>query len=274
MFSIFYNCWSKNIENHPERISNMKPFINQYNSEGIDFSAGIKDWKKFERNNKTIGLNILFIPHNTKTINLAYKSKYNRKRKNQVVLLMITNGEQSNETNKWHYIALKSVRTDDGFNRPIRSLSRLFRGITANNNGDFYCLGCLHSFRTDNALKKHERLCGNNDYCHVEMPTKDNNTLKYNHGEKSLKAPFTIYAHLECLLIKEQSCQNNPNESYTERKAKHEPSGYSLILVSSFDSKENKHNVYRGRDCIKRFCSDLKELATKIINYEEKEMIP
>ena len=84
----------------------------------------------------------MFVPHNEKTINLAYKSKYNRKRENQVVLLMITNGE------KWHYIALKSVRTDDGFNRPIRSLSRSFRGITANHNGDFY-LHCLHSFRTD-----------------------------------------------------------------------------------------------------------------------------
>ena len=195
----------QNIENHPERISNIKPFIDQYNWEGIDFPAGIKDWKKFERNNKTIALNILFVPHNEKTINLAYKSKYNRKRENQVVLLMITNGE------KWHYIALKSVRTDDGFNRPIRSLSRLFRGITSNNHGDFYCLGCLHSFRTDNALKRHERLCGNNDYCHVEMPTKDNKTLKYNHGEKSLKAPFTIYADLECLLIKKQFRQNNPN---------------------------------------------------------------
>ena len=39
--------------------------------------------------------------------------------------------------------------------------------------------------------------------CHVEMPTNDNKTLKYNHREKSLKAPFTIYADLECLLIKE-----------------------------------------------------------------------
>ena len=58
-----------------ERISKIEPFINQYNWEGIDFPAGIKDWKKFERNNKTIALNILFIPHNTKTINLAYKSK-------------------------------------------------------------------------------------------------------------------------------------------------------------------------------------------------------
>ena len=45
-------------------------------------------------------------------------------------------------------------------------------------------------------LKKHERLCHNNDYCHVEMSTEDNNTLKYNHGEKSLRAPFTIYPHL------------------------------------------------------------------------------
>ena len=61
-------------------------------------------------------------------------------------------------------------------------------------------------------------MCGNNDYCHVKMPTEDNNTLKYNHGEKSLKTPFVIYADLECLLIKKQSCQNNPTESYAEKK--------------------------------------------------------
>ena len=57
------------------------------------------------------------------------------------------------------------------------------------------------------------------------MHTKGNKKLKYNHGEKSLKAPCTISADLECLLIKEQSCQNNPKKSYTERKAKHEPLG-------------------------------------------------
>ena len=51
---------------------------------------------------------------------------------------MITNGEKS------HYTALKNERTDDGFNRAIRSLSRLFRGITSNHDGDFYCLNCLH----------------------------------------------------------------------------------------------------------------------------------
>ena len=93
------------IEIHPERISNIKPFIDQYNWEGIDFLAGIKDWKKSERNNKTIALNILYVPPNIKTINLAYKSKYNHKRKNQVVLLMISDGKQSDEIDKWHYIA-------------------------------------------------------------------------------------------------------------------------------------------------------------------------
>ena len=178
-YSITVALNHQKIKNHPERISNTEPFIDQYNWEGIKFPTGIKDWKKYERNNKTIALNILLIPHNENTINLAYKSKYNREHENQVVLLMITNGE------KWHYIALKSERTDDGFNCPISSLSRLFRGITSNHNGDFYCLNCLHSFRTDNVLKRHERLCDNNDYCSVEMPTQANNTLKYNYGEKS-----------------------------------------------------------------------------------------
>ena len=95
------------------------------------------------------------------------------------------------------------------------------------------------------------------------MPTENNNTLKCNHGEKSLKVPFIIYADLECLLIKQKSCPNNPNDSYTERKVINEPWSYSLDLVSSFDSKQNKHSFLRGKDCIEKFCKDLKELATK-----------
>ena len=128
-----------------------------------------------------------------KALNLTYKSKYNRKRENQIVFLMITNCEQSDEVEKYHYISLKNVPADDGFNRPIRSLYRLFRGVTGNNNGDFYCLSCLRSFQTDNALKRHERFCDNNDYCHAEMPTKEKKISKYNHGEKSLKLPISNF---------------------------------------------------------------------------------
>ena len=185
---------------------------------------------------------------------------------------MITNGKQSEGTGKWHYIELKCLCRDNGFDQPIRNLSRLFRGITSNNTGDFYCLGCLHSFRTDNALKKHERLCDNHDYCLIEMPANDSNTLRYNHEEKSSKAPGAIYVDFECLPIKQNSCKNNPNESYTERIAIHEPCGYLLDLVSSFDSKQN--SFYRGRDCPQKFNKDLKERTTKIINFKEKEIIP
>ena len=99
----------QNIENHPERMSNIKPFIDQYNWKGIDFPAGIKEWKKFEQNNKEIALNILYVPPNTKTMNIANKSIYNRKRKDQVVLLMITDNKQSDGIDKWHYISLKSA---------------------------------------------------------------------------------------------------------------------------------------------------------------------
>ena len=93
---------------------------------------------------------------------------------------MIINGK------KWHYLAVKR-------------LSALFRRITSNNSGDFYCLNCFQSHSTE---KKHEKVCNDHDYYYVEMPNEDKKILKYNHGEKSMKASFTIYADLECLLEK------------------------------------------------------------------------
>ena len=75
----------------------IKPFVDQYNWKEIDFSSHGKDWKNFESKNKSVALNILHVPHNTEKIRHAYKSKYNLTRENQVILLMITDGE------KWHY---------------------------------------------------------------------------------------------------------------------------------------------------------------------------
>ena len=56
------------------------------------------------------------------------------------------------------------------------------------------------------------------------MPLEDNKILKYIYGEKSLKVPFLIYADLEYLLKKINTCQNNPENSYTENKTTHRPS--------------------------------------------------
>ena len=96
------------------------------------------------------------------------------------------------------------------------------------------------------------------------MPNENNRILKYNPGGKSLKVPFIIYANLECLLEKINTCQNNNNKSYTEKKAKHEPSGYSLVTCSSFDKSKTKHKYYRGKDCMEKFCKDLRDQEMKI----------
>ena len=106
------------------------------------------------------------------------------------------------------------------------------------------------------------------------MPTKNNSIIKYNPGEKSMKLPFVIYADLECLLEKMFTCINNPNESSTTKINKHTPLGYSIFTHCSFDKSKNKLNYYRGKGCMKKFSKDLREHASKLIDYEKKKMIP
>ena len=150
---------------------------------------------------------------------------------------MITDGE------KWHYLAVKS-------------LSALFRGITSNPKEDFYCLNCFCSYRTENKLKKHKKVCENHDYCYVEMSKEDNKILKYNDGEKSLKVPFSIYADLQSLLKKMSTCHSNPEKTSTTKMNKHTASGYSFFKHGSFDATKNKPDYYRSKNCTKNFCLD------------------
>ena len=57
----------------------------------------------------------------------------------------------------WHYLAVKK-------------LSALLHGITSKHKVDFYCLNCLHFFRTDSKLKSHAKVCKNKDFCGIAMP--------------------------------------------------------------------------------------------------------
>ena len=147
------------------------------------------------------------------------KSKHNLTREKQIILLMISNGEN------WHYLVVKS-------------LSGLLTGITSNHKEEFHCLNCFHSYRTKNKLKAHKKICENRDYCRVEMPTKYNNTIEYSHGEKSIRLLFVVYADLECLLENMSTCYNNPEESSTKMN-KHTPSCYSIFnpIVHSINQK-------------------------------------
>ena len=75
------------------KVLKIKSFIDQCNWKEIDFPSHSKDFKKFESTNKSIALNIFYVPHNTKEIRHACKSKYNLNCENQVILLMTTDSE-------------------------------------------------------------------------------------------------------------------------------------------------------------------------------------
>ena len=104
------------------------------------------------------------------------------------------------------------------------------------------------------------------------MPSEDAKILEFNKHQKSDEAPFTNYADLECLMKKTDGCKNNPENSFSKKVGEHIPSGFSVSIILSSKSIENKHNVYRGKNCMKKFCESLREHAMKIINFKKKKM--
>ena len=86
----------------------MKPFINKYNWEGINFPSEKGDWKRFEKNNVTIAL---FCMLKKKKYILLMFQKINRIVKKQVILLMIPNGKKrkAKSEGRWLYLAVKKL---------------------------------------------------------------------------------------------------------------------------------------------------------------------
>ena len=149
----------------------------------------------------------------------------------------------------------------------------LLRGVTSKHDRDFYRLIFFHFYTTKNKLEKHDQVCKNHDYCYVEIPNEDNKILKWNHGEKSMKAPFIIHPDLECLLKKISNCRNNPEKSSTTKINEHTLSGYWLFMQCLFDSTKKNLIIIQVKT-MKNVSKDLKERATEITNYEKREMIP
>ena len=103
------------------------------------------------------------------------------------------------------------------------------------------------------------------------MPSDDTKILEFNQYQKSEKAPFIIYADLECIIEKIDGCKNKPENTSTTKFSKHILSVFSMSTISSFRSIEKQYNVYRGKDCMKKFCEFLREHEMKIINFKKKK---
>ena len=133
-------------------------------------------------------------------------------------------------------------------------------------------MNCLHSSRIKNKFETHKKVRGNKNFCTVIIPSKDTKVFEFNQYQKSDQVSFIVYPDVEFIIEKIDGCKNNPENSSKTKVIEHIPSGFLMSTISSSRSIENKHDVYRGKDCMKRFCEFLREHAMKIINFKEKKM--
>ena len=124
-------------------------------------------------------------------------------------------------------------------------------------------MNCLNSFRTEDKLKSHEKVCKNKDIYRIVMPSKKNEILKFNQYMKSEIMPYIIYTDIESLIKKIDGRANNPEDSSTKDIDENNACGYSMTTIWRFDHIEKKHTFYRGKNCIKKFCASLREHAKK-----------
>ena len=138
----------------------------------------------------------------------------------------------------------------------VKTLAALLTGITSKQHGNFCCLNCFCSFSIENKHESHEKVYKNKHFCDFIMSSEDSKILKFNQYQISDKISFAIDVDCEYLVEKINECENNPENTYTIklRHITHIPSSFSMSTIKSVTSIENKHDVYRGKDCMKKFC--------------------
>ena len=131
-------------------------------------------------------------------------------------------------------------------------------------------MNCLHSFRTKNKLKSHEKVGKNKDFCGIPMPSEKDNILEFNQYMKSHKMSYTIYAGIESLIKKIDGRANNPEKSSTIKIVEHIPWWYSTWTIWAISQIENKYTLYWGKGYMKKVCSSVREHAKILLLLSRK----
>ena len=232
----------------------MREYENDLNFKGIDFPVKVKDIQKFENQNPYLpGINVFSINDDDKIYPLRLAKK-------SIDLFLFSEHENQ------HYSLIKN------FSRLARSQ------ITSDRRKIHIGKKCFTHFAKKYLFKKHSRYCSKNETVAVKMPTK-NSILKFQNHFQKLPIPFTIYADFECFTMPVNSCQPNPNKSYTQGYQKHEPSGYCLYLKGLDGMEVNfKPIVYTKKtedeDISKRFIKHVIKLTHQIYQKYYSKPIP
>ena len=242
-------------KNNPQRIDNeLMGKKNILNMEGIDYPVSLKDFNDFEKQNPTISITVL--GYDGKSV-YPLRNSANTDRDHNIVLMLIEKDGVK------HYCLVKS-------------LSRLLNSQVPKNNGKHYfCLRYLNPFWCEEALNKHKEYCGNYKAVKIQMSEKGT-MLKFKNYHGSEKVPFIVFADFACYNKPIQSCEPNPENSYTKQYQKHEPSSF-CYYIKCFDDEvyDPKLVSYTGEDAaqMQKFVEMLEKDFREITSIPEKEMI-
>ena len=159
----------------PQRVSNLRKFMDNYDWSGLEFPVSIKDIGKFKTRNN-ISVNVLAVEGRD-----IYIHRKGQRVGREINLLMVS------EDGIRHYTAIKS-------------LSRLLSSKNSNTNRkQHFCMNCLQGFTQESSRDQHQVYCKNNESVRVEMP-KQGSTVEFKDGQNQLRVPFIMYADFESIL--------------------------------------------------------------------------
>ena len=242
------------VEKNKERIDGtLKSKIDTLNMKDIKYPITLEDIKKFECSNSSISISVLGYNEKEKVYPLRVCEYIGRE--HDIVLMLICNEERK------HYCL-------------VNNLSRLLGTQTSRHlTKRLFCLRCFNSFNCENSLKNHEEYCSTNECIKINMHKKGS-ILKFENYCNSEKVPFIIYADMESLLNPIQSCEPNPQSSYTKKYQKHQPISYSYY-IKCFDDNvfSQEPKTYTGLDAKQKFVESLEKDVKEIANIPKEDMI-
>ena len=235
----------------PQRVSNLRKFMDNYDWSGLEFPVPIKDIGKFENRNN-ISVNVLAVEGRDIYIHRKF-----RRIGREINLLMLS------EEGINHYTAIKS-------------LSRLLKfSNTKHKCKQHFCMNCFKDFMQESSRDQHQVYCEDNKSVRVEMP-KQGSTIEFKDGQNQFGVIFIMYADFELILEPMDPVElGSPSQSYTNEVNQHTPSGWCLYSKFAYGEVVTPLRTYRGKDCIKTFCNYIKGEARRLYHmFSELPMDP
>ena len=131
----------------------------------------------------------------------------------------------------------------------IKSLSRLLSSKNSKHKGkEYFCMSCLQGFKEESSKDEHMRYCLDNET--VETPH-NKPIVEFCNGQYKFKVPFIMYADFESLLEPIQGSSKDPSGPWTTVINNHIPSGWCVYSEFAYGKVQT---LYRGKDCVKKFC--------------------